>query len=346
MIKIKIAEFFRHRNETTFRSFVQAKHLFADIGVEFIFDGNNYDLTWIGQASISDKNPPLERAISRGLWFIDNKVDGDFVIFDGQDSATLIGTYEVFKQSAAKLLLKNTLYSDLSNYEKPTPHGRIYWNPIKLATDINYSIPNFDLSGIKLSGTNWLGTITPNWFQYKDAKKDIDVFALFSYPAKPNREFLNETSRYYDQHRRKCINQLEQLPSSIKVAKLVEGRHVPIEEYYNLMSRAKIIIAPFGYGEIAPRDIEAASLGAVLIKPDMTHINTIPNVYKSGQTFVNCAWDFSDLNANIEMVLSTWPNSQEYYVENMRKEYANQYNPEKLVLHTYNWLSQLEGYGT
>lgn len=346
MIKIKIAEIFRHRNETTFRPFIQAKHLFQDIGVEFVFEGDNCDLTWVGQASICDKNHLLKRAINRGLWFLDNKVEGDYVIFDGQDSATMMGTYEVFRQSKAKLLLKNTLYSNLDDYERETPHGRIYWNEVSNLPYSGYSIPDIDMNGIQLSGTNWLGTITPNWFQYKNAKKDIDVFALFSYPAKANLEFLNETSRYYDRHRRRCISHLDNLPETVKVAKLINGAHVPIQEYYNLMSRSKIIVAPFGYGEIAPRDIEAASLGAVLIKPDMSHINTIPNVYKSDITYVNCSWDYSDINDKITNILENWEDSQQHYVENMRKEYATQYNPEKLVVHTYNWLSKLEGFGT
>lgn len=341
MLKIKIAEIFRHRNETTFRPYLMAKHLFREAGIEFVFEGNDYDLTWVGQASYSDKNHPYERSISRGLWFLENKVEGDYVLFDGNDSASLMGTYDVFKQSKAKLLLKNSLYSNKIVYELSSPHGRSYWG----GTGIDYSIPNPNFDKIQLSGCNWLSTVSTNWFNYKGIQKDIDVFAMFSYPAKENKEFQVHTNQYYDEHRKFCINWLKKLPLHIKVAMLDEGTHVPIEEYYKTMSRSKIIIAPFGYGEIAPRDIESAQVGAILIKPDMSHIETVPNIYIPKRTYAPVRWNFNNLNNEIEVLLSKFSSLQEFYVENMRKEYAEKYNPEKLVIHTHKWLSELEGFG-
>ena len=44
MIKIKIAEIFRHRNETTFRPYLMAKDIFKDVGIEFVFDQTQLDL--------------------------------------------------------------------------------------------------------------------------------------------------------------------------------------------------------------------------------------------------------------------------------------------------------------
>lgn len=318
-----------------------AKDLFREVGIDFVFEGNDYDLTWVGQASFCDKNHPYDRMISRGLWFLENKVEGDYVLFDGQDSATLMGTYDVFKRSGAILMLKNTLYSNTEDYLKSTIHGRTYWGSGK----DNYSIPDIDLSKIQLSGCNWLSTVTPNWFQYKGAKKDIDIFALFSYPTKENSEYLIRTDGYYNSHREKCIEWLKQLPSSINVRMLEDGKKLPIEEYYNFMSRSKIVVAPFGYGEIAPRDIEASMVGAILIKPDMSHIETIPNPYKSQITYAPVKWDFSNLNREIEVLLGKFDTLQDYYVENMRKTFVEEYKPEKLVIHTHKWLSELEGFG-
>ncbi len=127
MLKIKIAELFRHRNETTFRPYINARNLFRDIGIEFIFEGNDYDLTWVGQASYSDKNYPFQKSVERGKWVLENKLEGDYVLFDGNDSASLMRTWDVFKGSNAKLLLKNTMYSNRAHYESPSPHGRRYW---------------------------------------------------------------------------------------------------------------------------------------------------------------------------------------------------------------------------
>jgi len=344
MLRIKIEEIARHRNETTFRPYLMSKELFRDAGIEFIFEGNNYDLSWVGQASYCDKNHPYERMLSRGKWFLENKVEGDYVLFDGQDSATLMGSWDVFKESNAKILLKNTLYKERDQYRIPRVHGRTYWGSSgNDATD--YSIQGLDFDKIKLSGTNWLSTVFPNWFQYKGVKKDIDVFALFAYPAKENLEYQVLTNGYYDSHRERCINWLKKLPSNIIVKMLEEGNRVPIEKYYELMSRSKLVIAPFGYGEIAPRDLEASMVGAILIKPDMSHIETIPNPYIPQVTYNPVKWDFSNLNSEIEILLSKFDTLQEYYVENMRKTFSELYNPEKLVIHTHKWLSELEGFG-
>lgn len=345
MLRIKIEEIFRHRNETTFRPYLWAKHLFREIGIEFIFEGNNYDLSWVGQASYSDKNHPYERSISRGLWFLD-KIEGDYVLFDGNDSASLMGTYDVFKESGAKLLLKNSLYKNREWYELPFIHGRAYWETSVMDMDKEYAIDSPDFSKIQLSGTNWLSTVTPNWLNYKGAEKDIDVCALFAYPAKENKEFLIPTNKFYDDHREKCINWLKKLPSNIKVVMLEEGQRLPITEYYKTMSRSKLVIAPFGYGEIAPRDIESAMVGSILIKPDMSHLETIPNVYVSQMTYSSVKWDFSNLNSEIEILLEKFNQLQEFYVENMRKKFIENYNSENLVIHTHKWISELEGFGT
>lgn len=365
MLKIKIAENFRHRNETTFRPYLNAAHLFREVGIEFVFEGNGYDLTWVGQASISDKNHPLKRANRRGKWFIDNEVEGDFIIFDGQDSPSLIGVYEVLKSTEAKLLLKNSLYKDRSDYERPSIHGRTYWgssadyagksyrnesiigdSKVKVheASEYDYSITKPDFSKIKLSGTNWLGTVNPYWFDVRSMKKDYDVFAMFQYPAKYNDEFCRPTHQFYDAHRQRCMNWIDMLPASVKVAKLDAGKKVPIEQYYDMMKRSKIVVAPFGYGEMAPRDIESAMVGAVLIKPDMGHVESIPNVYEPEVTYRSVKWDFSNLN---DVILDTLDGFDgDAMIENLRYSYVRQYSAENLVTYMHSIISNLSGYGT
>ena len=59
MIKIKLVELEKHRNETTFRPFIFAKNYLNDIGIEFT-DGDSYDYSWVAQASIFDKKKSLK----------------------------------------------------------------------------------------------------------------------------------------------------------------------------------------------------------------------------------------------------------------------------------------------
>jgi len=357
MIKIKLAELFKHRNETTFRPYMMAKDLFEDIGVQFVTEGK-CDLTWVAQASFNDKKNSYTygNCVSKGLHFLESEVQGDYVLFDGQDSASLVGSFDVLKNSGAKLLLKNTLYNSFEDYLTPWKMGRMYWGegePMIAPNDkhentFGYALSESDrelYSKVRLTGCNWLSTIQPRWYDYNKLNKDIDVFAMFSYPAKENWEFGCPTNIEYDAHRKMCMDELDRL-QGVKIARLDGGVKVPIEQYYNLMSRAKIVIAPFGYGEIAPRDIEAAQFGAVLIKPTMAHLNTIPNIYSGSYTYMPCSWTFHDLNKKIHNILGDYKDQQVKFVENMRGEYRSDYTAEKLVMYTHWWLTQLEGFET
>ena len=51
MIKIKLYELDKHRNETTFRPFIKAQDVFKEVGIEFT-TSDDYDYAWVGLASI------------------------------------------------------------------------------------------------------------------------------------------------------------------------------------------------------------------------------------------------------------------------------------------------------
>jgi hypothetical protein len=53
--------------------------------------------------------------------------------------------------------------------------------------------------------------------------------------------------------------------------------------------------SPFGYGEVCWRDYEAVIAGSMLLKPDMSHIESSPDIFIPGQTYVPLRWDLSDL---------------------------------------------------
>jgi hypothetical protein len=76
---------------------------------------------------------------------------------------------------------------------------------------------------------------------------------------------------------------------------LLPDQRVGQEQYYQEMRNSRICISPFGYGELCWRDFEAVLMGCMLIKPDLSHIQTEPNIFIPGQTYVPVRWDFSDL---------------------------------------------------
>lgn len=73
--------------------------------------------------------------------------------------------------------------------------------------------------------------------------------------------------------------------------------------YMQELRNSKICFSPFGYGEICWRDYEAIATGATLLKPDMSHISTNPDIYIPFETYVPVKWDMSDLDDKIQMLL-------------------------------------------
>ena len=101
-------------------------------------------------------------------------------------------------------------------------------------------------------------------------------------------------------------------------------------------------MAPLGYGEMAPRDLESAMFGSVLLKPDMSYILSEPFIYEDDKTYVAVNYDWSNLEEKIDYVLSDYNNIREKLVQNMRKKFIEKYNLQNLVLHMYDVLSNLD----
>lgn len=78
---------------------------------------------------------------------------------------------------------------------------------------------------------------------------------------------------------------------------------VPREEYYDEMLRARLTVSPFGFGELCWRDFESILCGSVLVKQDMSHIATWPDLFVPHETYIPVRWDFSDLGQACEPYL-------------------------------------------
>ena len=101
-------------------------------------------------------------------------------------------------------------------------------------------------------------------------------------------------SQYWSYHLRKDIEPiLRRLEDSYRV--IIPNTRVPPEEYYREMAISRICISPFGYGEICWRDFEAVLCGCLLIKPDMSHVETSPDIFRAYETYVPVKWDYWDL---------------------------------------------------
>jgi len=332
MIKIKLIQRDIHRNETTFRPFVFISDVLREIGIEFT-DSDDFDFAFIGQASIIDKKVSLRESVDKGLEFLSN-ITGDYMIIDGQDSTSLMGTIDVFRESRALLFLKNSYLHDFDMYKKGWANGRMYWGPG------DYSVSDIDelRPKMKLTGVNWLSTIKPNWLEYSQ-DKSYEISCMFGYPTKnPSYEHEVCQTDYYDLHRKTLFNTLG---DTYNVIKLVGGQKVSLDEYYKNMYDSKVIMAPLGYGEMAPRDLESAMFGSILVKPDLGYLQTVPNIYVPNETYMPVNYDWSDLMEKLSYIFSNYGQLQSYFVENMRKLYSELFNFENVAIHLYELFRDL-----
>src|SRR3989339_1925960 len=80
--------------------------------------------------------------------------------------------------------------------------------------------------------------------------------------------------------------------------KVTAGR-VSIAKYRQDIRDSKIVVSPFGWGELGVRDFECWLYGACLMKPDMRHMQTWPDIFVPHETYVPFTWDFADLESQI-----------------------------------------------
>jgi hypothetical protein len=74
---------------------------------------------------------------------------------------------------------------------------------------------------------------------------------------------------------------------------------------YNAEIRSVVAtLSPFGWGEMNYRDFEAILNGSTLLKPDVSHLETWPDVYIPEVTYAPVDWDGDNLVAQAERLLS------------------------------------------
>lgn len=104
----------------------------------------------------------------------------------------------------------------------------------------------------------------------------------------------------------------------------LSGRIDP-KNYEKEIKEVGAVLSPFGFGEICFRDFEAIINGSLLIKPDMSHINTWPNIYQPMETYVPITWDGSNLVERVESVLSN-RKLRKKIIENSFTQLSNSYD--------------------
>ena len=335
MIRIKLTNWNKGRNNHTFRPFLMYGQHFNDIGVQFVEDGS-YDFEFIGMADFLNKRIPLDESIDIGVEEI-NKRGGNCYLFDGSDSTSLMAAWEVMERTNAKILFKNQLLSQ-EDYKQPTAFNKWFFgNGSDL--DLGYNISDSDYNNrLKLSGWN-LGYYDPRYLQFDTVKleKDIDVCAIYQGFHKENDDHGVRNDLMYTNHR---TGAWDELAKSKDITFHADKR--PYNEYIDILRRSKMTLSPFGMGEVCFRDFEIIQFGSVMIKPDMSRVHTYPNIYIPYETYIPCKLDWSDLNDQIQYVLDNYNECKDIAL-NAQQIMQKSFTIENLLLYWYNMIKTFNG---
>ncbi|KIC39101.1 hypothetical protein RA27_18190 [Ruegeria sp. ANG-R] len=247
---------------------------------------------------------PAPVAVAKAQKFFETarSVEARCLVFDGDDDQCVLWPDVI---TACDAYIKKHRFSDLNAYTKPF---------IGKSNLTDYAARNYgvDFSADIIPKTRALtedqiGKIVLGWNIALDDKihflaRDISPDRL---RLTRNVDISCRASVGPDQWtygiRNDAVKAIMALQGSFKVHAPTD--RVPQQEYYNEMLNSRLTVSPFGFGELCWRDFEAILCGSVLVKPDMSHIMTYPDLFVPGETYIPIAWDYSDLGEKCTSIL-------------------------------------------
>lgn len=249
----------------------------------------------------------------------------DKIIWLDPSDSTGTATFNILPY--VDIYLKKQLLSNISLYTKPIYGDRLYAEyyhdkyHLNCGNEIASSNSILKEEYIYKIGVSWnvgIGSISIGANKYANILKDIIGFknkfkdiSLLEFNEKKYKLFYNGTltGEPAVSYQRRRTHELINLLSDDKCVSPKE--RIDRSMYLKMMYNSKIIISPFGFGEICFRDFEAFIFGGCLLKPNMLHLNTWPNYFIDDKTYKKINWDFSDFNNAIECLKSDEKNIKE-----------------------------------
>jgi hypothetical protein len=210
--------------------------------------------------------------------------------------------------------LKKSLFVDKDLYFRPFRGDTIlteYYGDLYgiAAEPVDFKVPRSILPKLRLSPNFFTSPRFLTAFPYPQpvpwAKRALDVQTRLAVTGSP----------WYQAMRQGALARIQTIPGLA----ISRNDRISWQGYMAEMRRSRLCWSPFGYGELCWRDIEAIVAGAVLIKPDMSHLVTLPDLYEAGVTYLPVRWDFADLEEVVTSALRRPERCQEIAREAYRR---------------------------
>ena len=246
--------------------------------------------------------------------------------FDVSDSAGMLLTKVL---PYVDRYFKSQLYKDRSFYMQPLYGGRLYtdyYHRLWGVTDPDPHISSpIDAEYLDRLGVSWnigcahlgfAGPVLMGLYQRIRIAGLLRAPRQWTAPSPLRRG--GASTRMTSNYRRQTV--------ACQRAALLRVLNLPIApkrtsrlRYLQELQREKVVLSPFGWGEVNIKDFEAFLSGALLLKPTMEGIETYPNLFVDGQTMVGHSWDLSDVNEKLESILASYQEFVEIAEEGQRR---------------------------
>ena len=317
---IKFQKYFRSNG---FKFVFNPKKICKDCDVIFI-ESNFYGKRWT-----NEENNILEEIID-----LKNKI-GKVIYFDTSDSTSLLHPNVI---SHIDKYCKGQILKDKTEYKKKFYGNRIFTDFCKkkyniVDDDISYSAPVKTQKEIEKIDIFWNSSISNYSILGKVMNECYNYFPIKQMLFPPQKT-INKTKdreiffRMNMKYSRMTVQwHREQAEKRLNFNK--ECARINLFQYFNELSRSKVSISPFGWGEINYRDFETFLCGSLLIKPKMNHLETWPNFYRDDIDLITYDWSCNDLHKKVSEVINNY-NQFKHIALNGQKNYIDFLNNKDL----------------
>lgn len=248
------------------------------------------------------------------------------VWFDTTDGT---GTLQAQVLPIVDRYLKSLLLSDSSRYTERIYGGRVhsdFYNRTAGVVDDEDAIDDtITQEETEKLGVSWnagladYSTFGPKWIGlYRRTR----IRRLLRYP-KPLRDTISERSndlsaRFGATYSKATVRYQREKIRELLVAQLDTSK-LNRRGYMKELKQSKVVLSPFGWGEITLKDFEVFLTGGALLKPSMDHMQTWPNLYESNVTYMPHEWDLSNLQESINWAIENEFQRSEIAAEGQRR---------------------------
>ena len=236
-------------------------------------------------------------------------------------------------------VFKNQIFKNKDNYMKPLYGYRLFtdfyhenYNVIDTNQDYTSPVKNkADLNKIKVGWNSSMSDYSYLGLYKLFLYKKVAFKYLLTLPILVGRDSkertINLSCRFNSNYDRETVAYQRKKIKAL-LNNYMDSTKVSRRKFFNEIKTSKIVVSPFGFGELCYRDYETFLYGGLLLKPDMSHIDTWPPLYDEEETYIPFDWSMSNLEEKIEEIIINYADF-EAIAKNGKERYKSYVSGEK-----------------